>query len=269
MNHAPDVFSIVGRQRKREPAGKRKFDIVAAGSGLILLAPLLLIAALAIKLTSRGPVFFMQPRRGRDGRVFRICKFRTLDHDRCDAPEQRDIQAVSDHDSRVFPVGLFLRTRGIDEIPQLWNVLRGEMSIVGPRPHAIPHDDFYLAHVSGYAHRYAVKPGITGWAQVNGSRGRIRDLEEARQRVQFDRRYIDNASLLLDIEIVLRTVRILLLGTDVKQQREAEAQRTVEARRAEQPPAAAASAVLAYSVAEGDNERMRLRIERILAGRPS
>lgn len=216
MNPIPARFANPQRWRAPEVAGKRAFDLFVAVSLLIALSPLFLIAALAIKFTSPGPVFFRQPRYGKDWRVFNVCKFRTLDRDRCDAPGQRDVKPVGEHDSRVFPVGRFLRARGIDEFPQLWNVIRGEMSIVGPRPHALPHDDYFRANIPGYALRYAVRPGITGWAQVNGSRGQIRNLNEARQRLILDRHYIECASVPFDIEICLRTAQILFFGTDPK-----------------------------------------------------
>ena len=216
MNYVPAGLSGMRRGKAHNPFAKRAFDLLVAASALFVLSPLLLIAALAIKLTSDGPVFFRQPRYGRDWRVFNVYKLRTLDHDRCDAPGARVVKPVGEHDSRVFPVGRFLRARGIDEIPQLWNVVRGDMSIVGPRPHALPHDDYYRANIPGYALRYIVRPGITGWAQVNGSRGQIRNLDDARQRLIFDLHYIERASVLFDFEICLRTAQILVLGTDPK-----------------------------------------------------
>jgi lipopolysaccharide/colanic/teichoic acid biosynthesis glycosyltransferase/O-antigen/teichoic acid export membrane protein len=195
---------------------KRGLDLLVAGFALLLLSPIILASALAIKLTSPGPLLYVQPRRGRDGRIFNVFKLRTLEHDQCDAPGERDVKPVGSDDARVFPVGRFLRQRGLDELPQLWNVVRGEMSIVGPRPHALPHDDFFLDNIPGYAHRYAVNPGITGWAQVNGSRGKLNSLDDAAERVRYDREYIATMSLLLDIVVMLRTVRVLALGTDAK-----------------------------------------------------
>ena len=217
MNYVPAPSDIVGTRSIPDAPGKRAFDLVVAGMALILLGPLLLLAALAIKLTSRGPVLFVQPRRGRNGRVFNIIKLRTLKHDRCDPPHLRDVRSVVENDARVFPVGRFLRKRGLDEILQFWNVIRGDMSIVGPRPHALPHDDFFLVNVPGYAIRSTVKPGITGLAQVSGCRGQIRSLNEADRRVYFDLDYIDRASLTVDIGIVCKTVWIILFGTDPKQ----------------------------------------------------
>jgi lipopolysaccharide/colanic/teichoic acid biosynthesis glycosyltransferase len=196
--------------RSREPVWKRALDISVALFSLVALSPVFLFACAAIKLSSRGPVFYFQPRRGLHGRVFDVCKLRTLRHDRCDRSNYREITAVEDNDRRVFGVGRFLRERGLDEIPQLWNVLRGDMSIVGPRPHALAHEELYLANIPGYHARYAVKPGITGWAQVNGSRGTIRALHEAEQRLALDLEYIDRRSLFLDLRIVLRTLPLLV-----------------------------------------------------------
>jgi lipopolysaccharide/colanic/teichoic acid biosynthesis glycosyltransferase len=223
MNHAPTPLDTVRAPSIADAPGKRAFDLVMAGVALTLLAPLLLLAALAIKLTSRGPVLFVQPRRGKHGRVFNIVKLRTLEHDRCDPPHSRDVRPVAENDTRVFPVGRFLRERGLDEIPQFWNVIRGEMSVVGPRPHAVSHDDFFLINVPGYAIRYAVKPGITGLAQVSGCRGQIRSLDEIDRRVYFDLDYIDRVSLTVDIGIVCRTIWIVLFGADPKRSQAEEA----------------------------------------------
>jgi putative colanic acid biosynthesis UDP-glucose lipid carrier transferase len=197
---------------QREPASKRVFDIVIAFLSLIALLPVLLVASAVIKLTSPGPIFYFQARRGLHGQVFNICKLRTLAHDRCDWASHPEITAVADSDRRVFSFGWWLRNRGLDEIPQLWNVLRGEMSIVGPRPHALAHEELYLANIPGYHARYAVKPGITGWAQVNGSRGTIHSLQKAEQRLAFDLEYIGRRSLLLDLRIVLRTLPLLAVS---------------------------------------------------------
>jgi lipopolysaccharide/colanic/teichoic acid biosynthesis glycosyltransferase len=217
MNRALTPLDTVEPLSIPDAPGKRAFDLIVAGVSLILLAPLLLLAALAIKLTSRGPILFLQPRRGKNGRVFNIIKLRTLEYERCDPRHLRDVKSVGENDARVFPVGRFLRKRGLDEIPQFWNVIRGEMAVVGPRPHALSHDDFFLINVPGYATRYEVKPGITGMAQVSGCRGQIRSLDDVDRRVHFDLEYIDGASLAVDIRIVCRTIWILLLGTDPKQ----------------------------------------------------
>jgi lipopolysaccharide/colanic/teichoic acid biosynthesis glycosyltransferase len=197
---------------EREPTSKRFLDIAIALLSLVALLPVLLVASAIIKLTSRGPIFYFQSRRGLHGEVFDICKLRTLAHDRCDWANPHEITAVAESDRRVFGFGWWLRNRGLDEIPQLWNVLRGEMSIVGPRPHALAHEDLYLANIPGYHARYAVKPGITGWAQVNGSRGTIHSLQEAEQRLAFDLEYISRRSLFLDLRIVLRTLPLLAVS---------------------------------------------------------
>src|SRR5262249_780714 len=150
-----------------ERAVKRCFDILIAGTALILLSPILLAVALAVAVSSGRPVFFRQRRRGFGGRVFNILKFRTMTvcQDGTDVPQgQRN-------DPRITPLGAFLRRHSLDELPQLWNVVRGNMSLVGPRPHAEAHDDHYDPKIDDYALRHLVKPGITGWAQVNGWRG--------------------------------------------------------------------------------------------------
>ncbi|HVY19821.1 MAG TPA: sugar transferase [Bauldia sp.] len=211
MNRPLDRLQVKFSQREGVP--KRIFDISVALISLVVLLPVLLVASVAIKLTSGGPIFYFQPRRGLHGRVFNICKLRTLSRDRCDGPDCREITAVEDNDGRVFGVGGFLRNRGLDEIPQLWNVLRGEMSIVGPRPHALAHEELYLASIPGYHARYAVKPGITGWAQVNGSRGTMHSLREVEQRLALDVEYIRRRSLLLDLLIVMRTLPLLAISS--------------------------------------------------------
>ena len=192
----------------REPLGpfealsKRVFDIVSAGTALILLSPLFLLVALLIKLDSPGPVFFRQRRRGFNLEEFGIWKFRSMS-----TLEDGDhIQQAQENDRRVTRVGRILRKSSIDELPQLLNVLRGQMSLVGPRPHAVAHDRFFEKRISLYPRRLNVKPGITGWAQVNGFRGATETDELMRQRVEHDLYYIDNWSLVFDIYIVMLTV---------------------------------------------------------------
>jgi Undecaprenyl-phosphate glucose phosphotransferase len=181
---------------------KRAFDLVVAGLLLVLLSPLFLAIALAIKTTSRGPVLFRQRRHGFNQSEFRIFKFRTmttLD----DGPIIR--QATRD-DKRITGVGRFLRAKNLDELPQLLNVLAGQMSLVGPRPHAVAHNNEFEEKIRLYARRHNVKPGITGWSQVNGLRGETDTIEKMRQRVEHDLHYIDNWSLFFDIKIMLLTV---------------------------------------------------------------
>jgi len=160
-----------------------------------------MIAAIAIKLDSRGPIIFRQRRSGLNANEFVILKFRTMTVLE-DGPVVT--QACRD-DLRVTRVGKFLRRSSIDELPQLFNVLRGDMSLVGPRPHALAHDDEYRVHIADYAFRHHVKPGMTGWAQVNGLRGETASFEQMAQRVKFDLWYISNWSLGLDLNILLRT----------------------------------------------------------------
>jgi undecaprenyl-phosphate galactose phosphotransferase/putative colanic acid biosynthesis UDP-glucose lipid carrier transferase len=181
---------------------KRVFDVVASAAILVLLSPLMLITALLIKLDSRGPVLFRQKRNGFNGSVFSIYKFRSMrvledgDH----------IRQATRNDPRVTRLGLWLRRTSIDELPQLLNVLLGDMSLVGPRPHAVAHNNEYQTVVSNYAFRHHVKPGITGWAQVNGFRGETQTVKIMAKRVEFDLWYINHWSLWLDLRILIKTM---------------------------------------------------------------
>jgi len=185
-----------------EALSKRLFDIILASVAIVLLAPLLLLVALVIKLDSKGPVFFRQRRRGYNLEEFAIWKFRTMTTlDDGDVVKQATV-----NDARVTRIGRFLRKTSIDELPQLFNVISGEMSLVGPRPHAVAHDRFFEKRIAHYPRRLNVKPGITGWAQVNGLRGATETDEAMRQRVEHDLYYIDNWSVALDLYIILLTV---------------------------------------------------------------
>jgi polysaccharide biosynthesis protein PslA len=181
---------------------KRAFDIAAASAGLVLLAPVFAAVAIMIKRDSPGPVFFRQRRRGYNQREFRIVKFRSMS---CmdDGDVVRQAKAG---DARITPLGEKLRKYNLDELPQLWNVLVGDMSLVGPRPHAVAHDKLFEKRIGKYPRRLNVKPGITGWAQVNGFRGETDTDDKMERRVEYDLDYIDNWSLWLDIKIVLLTV---------------------------------------------------------------
>ena len=190
-----------------EQVAKRFFDLVLATAALLTLLPLMSIAALLIKLDSRGPIFFLQRRDGFNGQTFEIFKFRTM-HVLDQGPIV--IQATR-NDPRVTRFGRWLRRSSIDELPQLLNVLKGDMSLVGPRPHAIAHNSEYEKLIANYAFRHHVKPGLTGWAQVNGYRGETREVEQMKRRVEHDLWYVDNWSPQLDLKIVLRTVRVALL----------------------------------------------------------
>jgi Undecaprenyl-phosphate glucose phosphotransferase len=181
---------------------KRAFDILAATCGLLLLLPLFLMVSLAIKLDSPGPVFFRQGRHGYNNKTIRVFKFRSM----TTLEDGRDFKQVVRHDPRVTRVGRILRGTNIDELPQLLNVLSGEMSIVGPRPQATAHNRMFQEKILPFSRRHNVKPGITGWAQVNGCRGETDTLEKMQRRLEHDFYYIDNWSLLLDLKIIFMTL---------------------------------------------------------------
>ncbi|WP_168787602.1 undecaprenyl-phosphate glucose phosphotransferase [Paraburkholderia aromaticivorans] len=182
---------------------KEIFDRLFAAGVLVMLAPLFFCIAIAIKLSSPGPIFFKQMRKGLNGRPFSIYKFRSMHVHRQAAGVLK--QAMR-NDPRVTSVGRFLRRTSLDELPQFINVLRGEMSVVGPRPHALEHDAFYRQLIDGYISRYRVKPGITGWAQINGFRGETDQLEKMVGRVEHDLYYMQNWSFGLDLQIVMSTI---------------------------------------------------------------
>ena len=186
-----------------ERAGKRAFDIVLAATALVALAPALLAIAAAIRLDSSGPAIFRQRRCGFDNREFVMLKFRTMRV----LEDRGPIVQASPNDSRVTRIGRLLRRSSLDELPQLLNVLRGEMSLVGPRPHAIAHDDEYKARIANYALRHHVKPGLTGAAQVAGLRGATPELSQMERRVERDLWYVDNWSIALDLKILAATAR--------------------------------------------------------------
>lgn len=181
---------------------KRLEDVVLASLILLLIAPLMLLIALGIRLTSPGPVLFRQSRYGLNGETFEVWKFRSMTV--CDNGDTV-IQAKK-NDTRVTRFGAFLRRTSLDELPQFVNVLQGHMSIVGPRPHAVAHNEEYRRLVHGYMLRHKIKPGITGWAQVNGWRGETDTLEKMQKRVEFDLAYVRDWSLSLDIKIILMTL---------------------------------------------------------------
>jgi Undecaprenyl-phosphate glucose phosphotransferase len=189
---------------------KRTEDLVLAGLLALLAVPLMLVVAVLVKATSRGPVFFRQRRVGLNNQVFGLLKFRTMYAHCADSDARRQ---TSRNDARVTKLGSFLRRSSLDELPQLWNVLRGEMSLVGPRPHALQttvNGVQLEAAAPGYSSRHRVKPGITGWAQVNGCRGELDTVEKIVRRVDYDLDYIRNWSLLLDLQIIWRTLRIVI-----------------------------------------------------------
>jgi exopolysaccharide biosynthesis polyprenyl glycosylphosphotransferase len=196
------------------PAGngaKRLLDIVLAGSAIVLLAPVFLLLALWIRLDSSGPVIFRQHRRGLNGKPFEILKFRSMRV----LENGSDVRQVRRHDDRVTRSGRVIRATSLDELPQLFNVLKGEMSLVGPRPHAMAHDDHYGQLIEGYSLRQSVKPGLSGWAQVNGYRGETPQLDLMVSRVCCDLWYIRNRSFWLDLRILFRTVGELFHNRNV------------------------------------------------------
>jgi Undecaprenyl-phosphate glucose phosphotransferase len=200
---APAISLVASPLPARALVQKEIFDRLFAALALLALTPLLLIIAAAVKCTSRGPVFFTQYRKGADGHVFKIYKFRTM---RAHAEKQGVVTQATKGDPRITRVGAILRRTSLDELPQFINVLRGEMSVVGPRPHAIEHDEVYQNVVDGYIHRYRIKPGITGWAQINGFRGETDQIEKMQGRVEHDLYYLCNWSFGLDMRIVMATI---------------------------------------------------------------
>ncbi len=190
------------------PLLKMAEDYIIGVVLLILALPLFPLIALAIRLDSAGPVLFLQRRRGVNQRIIEVLKFRTMTV----MEDGDDVRQVSARDPRITRVGRFLRRTSLDELPQLWNVLRGEMSLVGPRPHALAHDDEYTKKLEEYAARHQVKPGITGLAQVKGWRGETPTTDSMKARVELDIAYIKNWSLWLDIKILAQTFGAVING---------------------------------------------------------
>ncbi|MDP9140795.1 MAG: undecaprenyl-phosphate glucose phosphotransferase [Pseudomonadota bacterium] len=184
---------------------KLVFDFVVSLVALLLLSPLLILIAIMVRLDSPGPILFRQKRYGLNGQEFEVYKFRTM---RVSDPDDKVVQ-VSKGDVRVTRRGAFLRRTSLDELPQLWNIVRGDMSLVGPRPHPVLLNEQYRREVRHYMLRHKVKPGLTGWAQVNGLRGETAQLERMEQRVQYDLEYIRRWSPLFDIRIILRTLLLV------------------------------------------------------------
>ena len=184
---------------------KRIFDLLIAGTALVALLPVLFLVALCVRLESPGPVLFKQKRYGLDGREILVYKFRSMT---VTEDGKSQFTAASRNDRRITRVGALIRRTSIDELPQLFNVLEGSMSIVGPRPHPVAMNEHYRREIPGYMVRHKVKPGITGWAQVHGYRGGD-DLESMRKRIEFDLDYLENWSLQLDLLILLKTVAVV------------------------------------------------------------
>jgi putative colanic acid biosynthesis UDP-glucose lipid carrier transferase len=182
------------------------FDAFLAAVILVLLSPLLAIVAIMIRLDSQGPALFRQTRTGLNGHTFLIFKFRTMRVQE-DGAGVRQAQRC---DSRLTSLGPILRKTSLDELPQLLNVLRGDMALVGPRPHALAHDSHYGAKIPSYRQRFAVCPGITGWAQVNGSRGATPEISDMQRRIELDLWYVENHSFALDFKILIATALHIL-----------------------------------------------------------
>ncbi|MET1414281.1 sugar transferase [Roseibium sp. HPY-6] len=203
QDNAPQISR---RVEARKPSVLKRFvDVVGAGTGLILLAPLLAMIAVAVKFTSRGPIIFRQERYGLNGERFTIFKFRTMHDHMCDGT---GVSQTVSNDPRVTAVGNFLRRSNFDELPQLVNVLKGDMSLVGPRPHVpgmLAAGIAYEKFDSRYMDRHLARPGITGLAQVNGYRGETADALSARMRLEHDLAYLEKQSLTLDLKILART----------------------------------------------------------------
>lgn len=189
---------------------KRTTDIILATLILLLMSPVLLAVALLVKLTSRGPVIFRQRRYGLDGQEIIVYKFRSMTV----TEDGGEVKQASRNDQRVTPLGAFLRRTSLDELPQFINVLQGRMSIVGPRPHAVAHNEMYRKLITGYMQRHKVRPGITGWAQVNGFRGETETLQKMKARIDYDLEYLRNWSVRLDLHIIARTIWVVLKGSN-------------------------------------------------------
>jgi len=189
---------------------KRISDMVCASIILLLVSPLLLLIALGVKLSSPGPVIFRQRRYGLDGKEIVVYKFRTMTV----TEDGQSIQQASRQDARVTRFGSFLRKSSLDELPQFVNVLQGRMSVVGPRPHAVAHNEMYRKLINGYMVRHKVRPGITGWAQVNGLRGETEALQKMKERVAYDLDYLRNWSPSFDAYIIAKTIWVVLKGNN-------------------------------------------------------
>lgn len=201
-------YSVSARGHYLESHQKRALDITAALSLILMLLPLLLLVALLVRATSPGPVLFRQKRCGKGGKPFEIYKFRSM----YVVPDKQVAQATR-ADPRVTSVGRFIRRSSIDELPQLFNVLQGHMSLIGPRPHAMAHDTFYGERIPHYSARFVARPGLSGLAQVSGARGGTPQLTDMERRIDLDLDYIRSASLALDLRILAATVREMMFSS--------------------------------------------------------
>lgn len=185
---------------------KRLFDVTVSIISCICMIPIIPIIAIIIKIQSPGPIFFKQERTGFAGKTFFCYKFRSM-HVNKDA----DLEQATENDPRKFAFGNFMRKTNIDELPQFWNVLRGDMSIVGPRPHMLHHTEIYSELIDKYMVRHFCKPGITGWAQVTGFRGETKELWQMEERVERDIWYIEHWTFMLDIKIIYKTIKSVII----------------------------------------------------------
>lgn len=201
-------YSARARRNYLESRQKRALDVTAALSAIIMLLPLLIVVAVLVRATSKGPVLFRQKRCGLNGQPFEIYKFRSMHV----VPDEGVVQATR-ADPRVTPVGRFIRRSSIDELPQLFNVLQGHMSLIGPRPHAMEHDAYYSERIPRYADRFVARPGLSGLAQVRGARGGTPQLSDMERRIDLDLDYIRNASLAADLRIIAETVREMMFSS--------------------------------------------------------
>jgi sugar transferase (PEP-CTERM system associated) len=204
------IFSDGFRASRATRVAKRVLDMALAGLGLVVAAPLMLLTAIAIRLDSPGPILYRQERVGEGGRVFTLCKFRSM---RADAESGTPVWA-KDKDDRVTRVGRFIRLTRLDELPQLWNVVRGDMSFVGPRPERPYFVQQLAAGIPFYMERHAVRPGVTGWAQVKYRYGA--SVEDAMEKLRYDLYYIKHLSIVFDVTIVIDTVKVILSGRGAK-----------------------------------------------------
>ena len=184
---------------------KRALDLTLSLVGVVLISPLLVVCAILVKLTSKGPIFFRQKRYGLSGEQIGVWKFRSMRV--CE--NGAEVKQASKTDDRITPLGRILRKTSLDELPQLFNVIDGSMSLVGPRPHANAHNEQYRSLIDGYMLRHKVKPGITGLAQVSGARGETETLDKMERRIEFDHRYIREWSLWMDVKILIKTALVV------------------------------------------------------------
>lgn len=205
---APKPFGSIGAATLSVP--KRAFDIVASIAAIVGLFPLFLVVALGVKVTSRGPILFRQVRTGLNGAPFVIFKFRTMTVQE----HGNSVVQARKYDHRLTAIGHFLRTSSLDELPQFFNVLTGDMSIVGPRPHAIAHDMHYGGMLPIYCERFRVRPGITGLAQCNGARGPTETLDKMRRRIRLDLAYVERWSWMMEAKIIVKTIKVLIAGDE-------------------------------------------------------